>query len=170
MTAKNGEATSSVLVKSLVLASLVIVSVFVAVPLGLLTVADGWLTFHVGDWRFAGLAPIVVGTGFAFWTVVYFALVGKGTPAPFDPPKRFVTGGLFGYVRNPMYLGAVVVLFSEALLLESFVVFFFAAFMWFFFHLFVVYYEEPRLREKFGEAYAAYVRRVPRWLPRRRGK
>jgi protein-S-isoprenylcysteine O-methyltransferase Ste14 len=69
-----------------------------------------------------------------------------------------------------MYLGAVVVLCGEALFLESFVVFFFAAFMWFFFHLFVVYYEEPRLREKFGEAYAAYVRRVPRWLPRRRGK
>jgi hypothetical protein len=66
MTAKNGEATSSVLVKSLVLASLVVVSVFVAVPLGLLAVADGWLTFYVGDWRFAGLAPIVVGTGLRF--------------------------------------------------------------------------------------------------------
>lgn len=96
--------------------------------------------------------------------------MGKETPTPFDPPERLVAGGLFRYVRNPMYLDAVLVLFGEALLLQSFIIFFYAIFMWISFHLFVVYNEEPRLRERFGEEYEEYVRRDPRLFPRRGGK
>jgi protein-S-isoprenylcysteine O-methyltransferase Ste14 len=65
-----------------------------------------------------------------------------------------------------MYLGAVSVLFGEAVLLESFLILGFALAMLCFFHLFVVYYEEPRLKRRFGWAYEEYLCSVPRWLPR----
>jgi protein-S-isoprenylcysteine O-methyltransferase Ste14 len=159
-----------ILAKALSIAFFVAVSLFVAVPLGFLALANGLLTFQVGAYRFMGLFPIVLGAVLAFWVVLYFAVVGEGTPAPFDPPKRLVTGGLFCYVRNPMYLGAVLVFFGEALFFQSLVIFLYGVFMWVSFHLFVVHWEEPRLKARFGEAYAEYVRTVPRWLPRRASK
>jgi protein-S-isoprenylcysteine O-methyltransferase Ste14 len=155
-----------VVTKALVLASFVEVSIFVVMPLVLLAFANGLLTFDINGYRLLGLFPITLGAVFAFWVVLYFALVGKGTPAPFDPPKQLVVGSLFRYTRNPMYLGAVLVLFGEAVFFESMAILLYAVFMWVFFHLFVVYYEEPKLKETFGEAYRKYLETVPRWLPR----
>jgi protein-S-isoprenylcysteine O-methyltransferase Ste14 len=90
--------------KAFVPASFVEVSIFIAVPLVLLAFANGLLTFNIDGYRLLGLFPIVLGVVFAFWVVLYFALVGKGTPVPFDSPKQLVIGGLFRYMRNPMYL------------------------------------------------------------------
>jgi len=56
-------------------------------------------------------------------------------------------------------LGQVVIFASRNLLM-------YALFVMPLFHLFVLLYEEPTLREKFGEEYDAYCRRVPRWLPK----
>ena len=128
------------------------------VPLGLLAMANWLLTFQVGAYGLLGLLPLGVGTALMFWVVFYFALVGKGTPAPFDPPKRLTNDRFFCYVRTPMYLGALLVLLGEALLFHSMVKFFCALSFWIFFHLLVVNWKEPRLSARFGEAYAAYVR------------
>jgi protein-S-isoprenylcysteine O-methyltransferase Ste14 len=103
----------------------------------------------------------------AFWG---FALRGKGTPAPIDPPKKLVVEGPYRVVRNPMYWGVLFVMLGEALafrsvpLAEIACVFFAAA------ALFVIIFEEPILRNKFGAEYEAYCRQVPRWIPRLRSK
>lgn len=99
----------------------------------------------------------------AFWG---FALRGKGTPAPIDPPKRLVAEGPYRIVRNPMYWGVSFVMMGEALAFHSLAlaeigVAFFAGTT-----LFVLLYEEPTLRRKFGAEYDDYCRRVPRWIPR----
>ena len=99
-----------------------------------------------------------------------FAFIGKGTPAPFDPPKKLVVAGPFRYVRNPMYLGAVLVVAGEAVVYQSGAVFLQAIVMWVLFHVYVVYFEEPVLKKRFGQEYVDYLRVVPRWLPKVRLK
>jgi protein-S-isoprenylcysteine O-methyltransferase Ste14 len=103
----------------------------------------------------------------AFWG---FALRGQGTPLPLDPPRKLVVEGPYRVVRNPMYWGVAFVMLGEAAVFDSFalveLVLAFAVGV----ILFVLLYEEPALKRKFGENYEAYCRRVPRWLPRLRGK
>lgn len=110
------------------------------------------------------------GAGFAlsFWCAMEFALRGRGTPAPFDPPKRLVITGLYRWVRNPMYLGMGLMLIGEALLMPQIwremaalfaVLFVVVAIM-------VVKKEEPDLRRLFGSDFETYCREVPRWIPR----
>lgn len=101
----------------------------------------------------------------ALWCVGTFALVGRGTPAPFDPPRRLVVRGPYARVRNPMYLGAVLALGAAALFYLSLALLAFAALFLVATHLFVVAYEEPKLRRSFGAEYDAYCREVRRWCP-----
>ncbi len=98
--------------------------------------------------------------------VAAFAWIGKGTPAPFDPPRRLVVRGPYRFVRNPMYIGAVLVLAGAALFFMSTPLLVYAGLLLLAAHLFVVFYEEPTLRRSFGEDYEAYCHRVRRWLPR----
>jgi protein-S-isoprenylcysteine O-methyltransferase Ste14 len=103
----------------------------------------------------------------AFWG---FALRGKGTPLPMDPPKKLVVEGPYRVVRNPMYWSVAFVLLGEAAVFHPFalvgLVAAFAAGV----NVFVLLYEEPALGRKFGEEYEAYCKRVPRWLPRLRAR
>jgi protein-S-isoprenylcysteine O-methyltransferase Ste14 len=92
---------------------------------------------------------------------------GQGTPAPIDPPKKFVRRGLYKWVRNPMYLGVLAMVGSEALFLRSFDVLIYFICLTCAVHLFVVLYEENSLRFRFGAMYEDYKRDVSRWLPRR---
>jgi len=70
------------------------------------------------------------------------------------------------WVRNPIYLAALLVVLGEAWLFLSLPLVIYAASMAIGFHLFVIGYEERTLRRRFGDAYLEYRRRVPRWLPR----
>jgi protein-S-isoprenylcysteine O-methyltransferase Ste14 len=102
------------------------------------------------------------------WCFWNFTVNGRGTPAPYDPPKELVFTGLYNYVRNPMYVGVEMMLVGHFLwfgfwLLLAYAVFFFLAF-----HTFILVYEEPTLKKKFGAAYEEYLKRVPRWIPRLR--
>jgi protein-S-isoprenylcysteine O-methyltransferase Ste14 len=103
----------------------------------------------------------------AFWG---FALRGKGTPAPIDPPKRLVEEGPYGIVRNPMYWSVTLVMLGEGLVFHSLALVELAAAFFAATNLFVLFYEEPALRRKFGAEYEDYCRRVPRWLPRFKAK
>lgn len=98
----------------------------------------------------------------AFWA---FAMVGRGTPAPFDAPRRLVVHGLYRVVRNPMYWGMALILLGEAVLFGSWAIARYAVVWYLFVFLFVLSYEEPTLRRKFGPEYQEYCRTVPRWLP-----
>jgi protein-S-isoprenylcysteine O-methyltransferase Ste14 len=112
------------------------------------------------------------GLPMALGAVVYirclwdFAVTGRGTPALIDPPKNLVVCGLYRYVRNPMYIGSVMVLFGEAILFQAAVLCGYAAVVFVAFYLLVLLYEEPTLLRLFGDSYRQYCRSVPRWIPR----
>ncbi|HYR74228.1 MAG TPA: methyltransferase [Pyrinomonadaceae bacterium] len=67
----------------------------------------------------AGMVIGAAGGAIALWCIFTFALIGRGTPAPFDPPRRLVIRGPYRFVRNPMYIGAGLALAGAALFYES---------------------------------------------------
>jgi protein-S-isoprenylcysteine O-methyltransferase Ste14 len=117
----------------------------------------------------AWYAVIVIAAGAALylWCVAVFAVVGRGTPGPWDAPRRFVAVGPYRWVRNPMYHAVLLVILGEAWLFLSPPLLVYAATLLICFHLFVIGYEEPTLRRRFGASYTTYVQAIPRWLPRR---
>ncbi len=123
-----------------------------------------------GDGHLIGMAPLVVGVIILLWCVRDFYVAGKGTLAPWDPPKHLVVIGLYRFVRNPMYVGLLLLLIGWALLAGSLLLGGYTLFFVIAFHLRVVLYEEPRLKKQFPEDWPAYSAAVPRWLPRLRRK
>jgi protein-S-isoprenylcysteine O-methyltransferase Ste14 len=115
-----------------------------------------------------GAIVFVIGAAIYFRCAWEFAARGLGTPAPIAPTKFLVTTALHRYVRNPMYLGVALAILGEAAVFRSVHVVEYAAIMLLIAHIFVVLYEEPTLQHQFGESYAEYRRRVPRWIPRLR--
>jgi len=123
----------------------------VAIPLGIL-----------------GAAMVIAGAGVVVSAFVRFVTEGLGTPAPVAPPTRLVVGGLYRYVRNPMYVAVLSCLIGQTLLLLQ------PALLWYTLVVaaavvtFVKLYEEPHLADQFGADYATYRRNVPGWWPRLR--
>jgi protein-S-isoprenylcysteine O-methyltransferase Ste14 len=106
-----------------------------------------------------------VGALVALWCISTFVWIGKGTPAPFDPPRQLVIPGPYRFVRNPMYIGAGLVLTGAALFYKSAPLLAYGALFLVAAYLFVMWYEEPTLRRTFGQEYEAYCHRVRRWWP-----
>jgi protein-S-isoprenylcysteine O-methyltransferase Ste14 len=113
----------------------------------------------------AGIIAAGIGTAVALWCIFTFATIGKGTPAPFDPPRRLVIRGPYRFVRNPMYIGAALALAGAAVFYRSLPLLAYAAAFLVVCHLFVLAYEEPTLRRTFGADYEVYCQRVSRWWP-----
>jgi protein-S-isoprenylcysteine O-methyltransferase Ste14 len=122
---------------------------------------------RIGVVAYAGIVLAVAGGAIALGCILTFVLVGRGTPAPFDPPRKLVVKGPYRYVRNPMYIGAALALSGAALFYRSAPLFGYAALFLLATHVFVVSYEEPTLLRLFGGEYEAYRTRVGRWLVRR---
>jgi len=114
-----------------------------------------------------GAAVIAAGAALYLCCVWKFAAVGGGTPGPWDAPARVVTVGPYRWVRNPIYLGALLVILGEAWLFGSLTLLGYAAAMALCFHLFVLGYEERTLARRFDGSYLEYRRTVPRWIPHR---
>ncbi len=155
-----------VLVRAVTYATLFVGLLLVFVPARLLTWSGITRPDTADALTLAGAAVTLAGAALALACVLVFAVMGKGTPAPFDPPRRLVTRGPYAVVRNPMYLGAGTALLGAAIVwrapaLLAYLVLFLAVT-----HVFVVTYEEPTLTRLFGEEYQAYRARVGRWLPR----
>jgi protein-S-isoprenylcysteine O-methyltransferase Ste14 len=113
-----------------------------------------------------GAPPLLAGVGLYLWCAGAFTFIGKGTPAPIDAPIFLVRAGPYRWVRNPMYLGVLATIVGQAILFRSVALLGYALVVWAIVHLFVVAVEEPSLRRQFGASYEAYLRTVPRWLPR----
>jgi protein-S-isoprenylcysteine O-methyltransferase Ste14 len=120
----------------------------------------------LGPAQFLGAVVVVLGGALALWCIVTFSIAGRGTPAPFDPPRRLVVAGPYRYVRNPMYWGAVLALSGAALFYRSVALAGYDALFFVAMNLFVFGHEEPALRRSFGPEYEAYCRSVGRWWPR----
>jgi protein-S-isoprenylcysteine O-methyltransferase Ste14 len=128
----------------------------------------GWETRTI--WlllRVVGIALIVAGTVALLEAFARFVVEGLGTPAPVAPTEHLVVGGLYRYVRNPMYLAVAATIFGQALALWQPVLFAYGAVFVAVVAAFVHWYEEPTLTRTFGEEYEEYRRAVPGWWPRR---
>ena len=95
-----------------------------------------------------------------------FAVDGKGTLAPWDPPRVFVVRGVYQFVRNPMISGIIMLLFGEAVVLLSLAHAIWAVGFLALNLLYIPVVEEPQLERRFGESYREYCRHVPRFIPR----
>lgn len=122
-------------------------------------VLPGWI-------RPLGIVLMVVGAAVAVSCVAVFVARGRGTPAPFDPPRAFVARGPYKYVRNPMYVGGLGVLAGFGLYQRSLSILIFALVLLLAVHLFVLLYEEPGLERRFGQSYVEYKRSINRWIPK----
>lgn len=115
-----------------------------------------------------GLATIFSGLTLLAVTIRMFSKKGKGTLAPWAPTETLVVDGLYSRTRSPMISGVLIVLVGEVIILSSLWIF-----LWFVFfaignHFYFIRFEEPRLFERFGDAYQSYKENVPRWIPRRK--
>ena len=118
--------------------------------------------------RALGAVLLVAGLIALIGAFVRFVVEGLGTPAPVAAPDRLVVGGVYRYVRNPMYVAVLVAIVGQALLLGRLVLLLYAAGAWLVVAAFVRFYEEPTLTSRFGADYEAYRRAVPAWWPRLR--
>ena len=116
--------------------------------------------------RCVGTLVVVPGLGLLVDAFVRFVREGRGTPAPVAAPRHLVVRGPYRWVRNPMYVAVLAIIVGEALILGNTALLAYAAVVALAFHTFVVLYEEPTLRERFGNEYEAYTASVPRWIPR----
>src|SRR5499425_3485921 len=146
-----------------------------------LVVAPGTLVvlvpFWISGWRLApplvgfvgfrvlGALLVAAGLPVLLDSFARFAIQGLGTPAPVAPPQRLVVTGLYRYVRNPIYVALVSLIFGQGLFFSSVGVLEYGLAVWLGFFAWVLIFEEPTLRGKFGKDYEDYCARVPRWIP-----
>ena len=138
-------------------------TVTVYIPYRMLRATDRWIIPGLTLRSVAALALVSIGAGVLLSCVWQFAVVGRGTLAPVDPPRELVSSGLYRFTRNPMYNGVILLLVGEAWLFSSLGLVQYTAAVFALFHLLVVIYEEPALLAEFGESYTNYRERVPRW-------
>ena len=119
-----------------------------------------------GSGSMFGLIPVVVGCVLLLWCVRDFYVAGKGTLAPWDPPKRLVIVGLYRFVRNPMYVSVLTSLTGWSIAVGSLRLGAYTVILAVAFHLRVLLFEEPRLAKLFGSEWIAYKTSVRRWIPR----
>jgi protein-S-isoprenylcysteine O-methyltransferase Ste14 len=130
-----------------------------AIPLWLVRSDSGARRGHWLD-----LFPLVAGCLLLLWCVRDFYVTGKGTLAPWSPPRHLVSVGLYRYSRNPMYLSVNLILLGWAAYFWSPVLLMYALAVALGFHLRVIFGEEPWLARTHGEEWQRYKERVPRWL------
>jgi protein-S-isoprenylcysteine O-methyltransferase Ste14 len=140
---------------------------------GILLALIPWRVTHFSvpadepKWQVAcGAVVIVAGLIPLLESIWRFVVMGRGTLVPAVPPEHLVVSGFYRYVRNPMYVGVLSVIVTEAILFRSGTLVTEAVSAWVAIELFVRLYEEPKLSRIFGDEYTNYRLHVRRWLPR----
>ncbi len=160
------EAATFVFIRAITWATLFVGFLLVFLPARILSWSGIVAPVSIGAAQVAGVIVAASGAALALWCIVTFIVIGRGTPAPFDPPRDLVVAGPYRMVRNPMYIGAGLALAGAALFYESMALLAYAVAFTFITHLFVMMYEEPTLRATFGASYDRYCQQVHRWWPR----
>lgn len=137
---------------------------FLLLP-GIVSIVVPW-SIAPADRRFrvVGLIPLATGFVLLIWCVRDFYAAGRGTLAPWAPPRTLVDVGLYRLSRNPMYIAVTIMLCGWALGFGSTRLWVYAAAVALAFHLRVVFGEEPWLARTHGELWTRYKARVPRWF------
>jgi protein-S-isoprenylcysteine O-methyltransferase Ste14 len=138
----------------------------VLVPYLLVAVVPEIATLPLGRLTTVGEAILIVGALFTLWCVFAFIFEGRGTPAPFDAPKKLVVKGLYRFVRNPMYVGNMLIVIGETIAFQSTNMLLYTIFVFVMMNVSIIGKEEPDLRKIFGDSYVRYCQEVPRWIPR----
>jgi protein-S-isoprenylcysteine O-methyltransferase Ste14 len=140
-------------------------------------VVAGLVPWGLTGWKVARPPLIIAVVGYVFLVAgvavllhafVRFVTEGVGTPAPVAPTRHLVIGGLYRYVRNPMYIAVALTILGQAMVLGRPVLLLYALVFGVAVGSFVYLYEQPTLTRQFGAEYEAYRDAVPAWLPRRR--
>ena len=126
-----------------------------------------WLSDHASLTQPLGLVPLAAGLVGLLWCVRDFYVAGRGTLAPWSPPRRLVTVGLYKFSRNPMYIAVLLILCGWALAYQSGWLWIYAVIVAIAFHLRVVFYEEPWLARTHRREWNEYRAGVRRWFGRR---
>jgi protein-S-isoprenylcysteine O-methyltransferase Ste14 len=147
------------------------VTVIIILPIVLVSLfpyAPFWSVPYGATMFLLAAAIVLTGLGltFLYSTISLFIKMGKGTIAPWDPPKKLIVSGIYAHVRNPMHIGVFLILTGESIPLGSA-----ALAIWTLLFivgnlLYVPLVEEPKLAERFGEEYLIYKKNVPMWIPR----
>jgi protein-S-isoprenylcysteine O-methyltransferase Ste14 len=149
---------------------LVALLTFLFIPYLFLSYGLAFLPTQIGILEILACILIIVGLCLFIWVIFAHLKFGEGTPAPFRPPKKIVASGAYRFSRNPMYVGALIVLIGEALLFNAPWMLLFVAFLFLIFTVYIKIEEEPRLIARFGDSYKTYLKKVPRWLTLKRTK
>ena len=128
------------------------------------------LLAYLDPWRghgfhFSGISVMGLGLLVLLWCVRDFYVSGRGTLAPWDPPKHIVIVGLYRFSRNPMYIGVLTLIGGWVLHAGSPLLVCYLLLSAIVFHLRVIRYEEPWLSKTFGIEWTSYCAITPRWLP-----
>ncbi len=130
---------------------------------------SGWrISTPIAPWRYLGLLMILGGAVPLADSIIRFVREGQGTPEPLHPTETLVVSGFYRYVRNPMYIGVLSMIFGQAVFFANLHVAAYGACGWVVMEVFVLFYEEPFLRRRYGSQFEAFCDQVPRWLPRLR--
>jgi len=113
-----------------------------------------------------GCLFILAGLLLLVLTIQEFITVGKGTLAPWDPPKELVVTGMYRYTRNPMLSGVLAMILGEAFVFDSLGIFYWLLLFFVFNTIYFTFSEERKLTKKFDDKYLEYKANVPRWVPR----
>jgi len=145
------------------------ISSFLLLP-GIFAGCLPWLISEFDPWRSYGWQlGVLIGTSGLVMLLVCvreFHVTGKGTLAPWNPPRQLVTRGLYRYCRNPMYLAVLTIIAGWTLSRGSPLLLAYGFFAATAFHVRIVHYEEPCLAMQFPRQWQLYVDSVPRWLPK----
>lgn len=114
--------------------------------------------------KLIGILFILFGVSIFFYCARLFKSVGKGTPVPVEPPKKMVVKGIYKHIRNPIYIGYILIFFGYFFLFGHFLLFAYSLVVVIGLHFYVLLVEEPELKKRFGKTYLDYVKQVPRWI------
>jgi protein-S-isoprenylcysteine O-methyltransferase Ste14 len=140
---------------------------FLAMPALVAFAVPIWIGASAGRpvrYLMTAVVLLCLGTLLLLWCVREFYVSGRGTLAPWDPPKHLVTSGPYRMSRNPMYIGVVILLAGWCTLWGSRALIIYAVLVMIAFHLRVLLFEEPWAARRFGSEWDAYRDRVPRWV------
>jgi len=138
----------------------------ILVPYFILKASSVSFTPTIGLGQISACLIVACGIFMVLWVSTAFVRKGQGTPIPIDPPTRLIIQGLYRYVRNPMYVGAILIVLGEVIYFHFGWLLLYAVGLWTILHTALIIFEEPQLRHRFGVEYEQYLRTVPRWIPK----